>query len=226
MSQIFVIGIAKTSAVDAVEQRSQPLQQPPLQHQLLQPNNSPLFIDIHSGEAVGHQHSNQPIIRNQERKQLTGQQLNAAVFQHNQEFGHQHVAVSEKQQNSFCLKNASNSFQQPLVLSNNVSGVQQPENMAASQSNMLNFQPHQHSIHMPKLAELTDSQRKTQKISQPIQIHQQHNSAKQNIASQKGLPSREDQYKLVTSQQVLLDASKGIFILLENSRSVMCYSLV
>ncbi|KAF3444136.1 hypothetical protein FNV43_RR13826 [Rhamnella rubrinervis] len=198
-------GITKTSTVDAVEQRGQLFQQPSLQHQLLQPNNSSLFIDIDSGEAIEHQYSHQPIIRNQKRKQITGQQLNAAVFQQNQQFGHQHVGVSEKQKNSFCLQNASNSFQQPLVSSNNVTGLQQPENMAASQSNVLNFQPHHRSIGIPKLAELTDTRRKIQKISQPIQVHQQHNSEKQNIASQEGLPKALSQSAAVAETLLVAD---------------------
>lgn len=167
-----------------LEQRGQHLQQQPLQ-----PNNSPLFVDIHSGEAVGNLHPHQQIIRQQERKQLTGQQLNATIFQQNQQLGH-HMNVPK----------------------NNVSRPRQQENFSSSQYNVLNFQMHQHSNHMPaELAELTRSQHKIQKIQQPLHVHQLHDSARLDIASQLGFQSTVDQHKLVTSQLMFADTSKGFF---------------
>lgn len=65
---------------------------------------------------------------------------------------------------------------------------------------------------MPKLAEFTPSQHRSQHISQPIQVHRLHDSEKQSTSSQGGLQSMVDCDKRPTSQEVLPEASKVMLV--------------
>lgn len=227
-------------------QPSQPMafqqhQRQQLQHQYLKQkvqkaNIHPSFMqpNIHYSHDQQHQQilsqsshlqsSQQLMLPTQQPRQLIGQQL----LQQNHQFGQQNnLSEHQMQQPSFYLQNISNSFQQQLNPQCNMSGVQQPQNIVGSQSDVLNMQmhQHQHSANILQQAEANTAQKNVPWTSQPLQLHTLLGSQQKNNSLLESTPHRPqtsaallqpqtviDKQKLFKSQRMLPEASSGMYV--------------